>query len=536
MDGELLEKLFGYCYARTSDGYEAQELCSDITYALVKAANSPGELEKPYAFIWQIARNVYADFSDRRRRHSETFYEGDAEEIFPFIADDPIKDEQEEQLTAVYQRIAFLTKAYREIMILFYLDGYSTAQIAKLQNISETAVRQRLFSARKKIRDEVEEMKEMNETCQNKPVSLEKIDYVIWGTGNPAWSDPRNVCTRQFSKHIIWLCHKKPMSAGEIASELNVPTVYVEEELELLAAGEYGKYGLLKKLDNGKYTLNFILLDKEVIEKTWSFYTDQLPDICNIVSAFIGQNKEEYLAFPYLNKKADLNLILWQQISVISSAFSNEVERILKEKYFADVGKVDRPFSVFGYVDNGKYYGGGWDGVDAENVCGFAKIHLDNIYVTRIRPHFHCGLNISNDPEIQLSLRTINGLDVSVLTESEKEHAAKAIECGYLYREGEKLYTKILVSDLKDCDRLFAISKRLENGYFTPAAEKVAEKIADLTRKTIPEALLTEWQFVNILANMPVLDNLIEALIDKAILTPPENGVGAEGCWMSVKK
>ena len=39
-DDNLLDKLFGFCYARTNDSYEAEELCSDIIYALIKAANS----------------------------------------------------------------------------------------------------------------------------------------------------------------------------------------------------------------------------------------------------------------------------------------------------------------------------------------------------------------------------------------------------------------------------------------------------------------------------------------------------------------
>ena len=102
----------------------------------------------------------------------------------------------------------------------------------------------------------------MGETY-NKPVALDKIEYVIWGTGSPAWGDPRDVCKRMFSNHIVWLCHKKPMSASEIAEELNVPTVYVEEELEILRQGTNGQYGLLRRLENGKYAINFILLDKD---------------------------------------------------------------------------------------------------------------------------------------------------------------------------------------------------------------------------------------------------------------------------------
>ena len=536
-DDDLLDKLFGFCYARTNDSYEAEELCSDIIYALVKAANSDGEIESVYPFIWRVARNVYADFTDNRRKHAETIYEGDSEEILLGVAEEDTSDDTAELLTSVYRRIAFLTKAYREVMIMFYIDGLSTAQIAKAQGTSEGAVRQRLFSARQKIKSEVEEMAE----TYNKSVALDKINYVFWGTGSPAWGDPSNTCERLFSKHIIWLCHKKPMSAFEISEELNVPTVYIEEELEILCKGENGEYGLLRRLDNGKYAINIVLLDKDVFEKANEIYMERLPKICDTISDYIEEHKSEYLAYPYLNKKVDMNLILWQQISEISSAFSENVKRILKEKHFSDVAEVERPYSSFGYVDNGKYYGGGCDGEYAENVCGFSKVHLRNIYITRVKAHFRCGHNISRDPQIQLALRAIEGLDITTLSEKEKEHAAKAIECGYLYRDGDMLYTKILVNALTDNytlleNDLFKISNGLRDGYFDTDAEIVAEKIADLIKKSVPDYLLGEWRFANVLANSPVLDAVVECLIEKGVLTPPEDGIGAEGCWMSVEK
>ncbi len=532
MDSALLEKLYGFCYARTNDSYEAQELCSDIVFSVVKAARKGSEISNPYPYIWRIARNTYADFVSSRRKRSDFFYEGDSHELFPFIAAKEPEDESDELLHTVYRQIAFLSKAYREVMILFYLDGLSTAEIARLQNTSETAVRQRLFSARKKIRNEVDEMSENI----NKPVSLEKIDYIIYGTGNPAWSDPRNVCTRQLSKHIIWLCRKRPMTAGEIAEELNVPTVYVEEELEILSAGENGKYGLLREQKNGRFMINFILLNRETMEKANSLYTAQMPDICNRIIDFIETHKDAYLSFPYLNRKIDFNLILWQQVYVISQAFGETVEKILSEKYFADAGKIDRPFSVFGYDDNGKHYGAGCDGVKAENVCGYAKIYVENIYIARIKPHFHCDLNIATDAQIQMALRAVNGLDYSCLSEQEKEQAAKAIESGYLYREGKMLYTRILVNDCKDDDKVFALSHKLRDGCFNSAAEAVAEKIADMIRRTVPEHLLPEWRLFNFLAGLPILDSLVEVLIEKKLLTPPADGIGAEGCWMSVAK
>lgn len=531
-DDELLDKLFGFCYARTNDSYEAQELCSDIIFALVKAAHMDGEIANLYAFIWRVARNVYADYSKDRRKRADTFYDGDADEVLQFIADEAEEDDSDELLGAVYRRIAFLTKAYREVMIMFYIDGLSTSEIAKRQNTSESAVRQRLFSARQKIKSEVEEM----EKTYNRPLTLEKIDYVIWGSGSPAWGDPRTICRRMFSNHIVWLCRKKPMSASEIAEELNVPTVYVEEELEILTEGANGQYGLLRKMENGKYAINFILFDKEVIEKAHALYTEQLPKICETISDYIEKHKDEYLSFPYLNKKVDMNLILWQQLTDMADAFSQNVESTLAQKHFSQYGKIDRPFSVFGYVDNGKYYGGGWDAVHASNICGFSDVRLDNIYITRIKKHFDCGWNVSTDPQLQLAISAIDGLDISSLSESDKEHAAKAIKCGYLYRDGDMLYTKILVNSMKDSARLFEITDGLRKGFFEKDAEIVAEKIAALIKKEVPEHLLGEWRFANSISDAPILDALVEVLIEKGILTPPEDGIGAEGCWMSVSK
>lgn len=538
MDNELLDKLFGFCYARTRDSHEAEELCSDIVFALVKAAGRQGEIENPYPFIWRVARNVYADFSDKRRLRADMRYEGNPDDVLPFISDPKggnipeEEDEDRELLKLVYRRIAFLTRAYREVMIMFYLDGLSTAEIAFLLGTTEVNVRQRLFSARNKIRSEVETMTESN----NKPVALDKIEYNIIGTGDSLLGDPRDGFWRQFSKQLLHLCHKKPSSAKEAAEELNVPTMYVEEELEILVRGADGKYGLLRRLDNGKYAVNFVLLNKKQINEAHTIYINRIPKISEIVVGFIEKKKDDYLAFPYLNKKKDLNLIIWQQIQAIAWAFECNVQRILREKYFGKEEIPKRPFTVYGHECNGKYYGCGNDGMGARNLCGYSLITFNNIYISRIKKHFGCGHNISTDVQLQLALRAIEGLEISSLSEDEKEQAAKAVECGYLYREGETLYTKILMSDWKDHEHFFDVSNELVHGYFEKEAEEIAEKIAVLTKKALPDYLMGEWEKVNKLAGLPVLDSIVEALIGNGVITPPENGIGAEGCWGVVKK
>lgn len=534
MDNELLEKLFGFCYVRTDNSFDAQDLCSDIILELLKTADREGDIVNPYPYIWRVARNVYSRYSSRRALIRENTLDGDTEDILRDVADGEDSDIEADadRLRAVYRRIAFLTKAYREVMIMFYLEGLSTAEIARRQHTGETAIRQRLFSARKKIRNEVEEMSENI----NKPVALDKIDFIIWGTGNPNGNDPRNICTRQFSNHIVHLCGKKPMTAAEIAEELNVPTLYVEEELEILEKGENGEYGLIRKLNGGRYELNFILMDKNTVGKAHKIYTDDMPKVCSVITDFIKEHKEEYLEFPYLNRKIDWNLILWQQITELCNCFPRSVEKILSEKYFPDAKRQYRIFTVYGYENNGKSYGGGMDNVNAQNVCGYSLLTFQNIYMSHIKPHFHCGLNISEDIPLQIALRAINGLNIDSLSENEREAAAKSVECGYVYREDNMLYTKILVSDNKDYGRLFDISGRLSEGYFEKQAEETAAKIAELIRNTVPKHLLGDWAMANRIASMPVLDHVVDELINRGMLTPPEDGIGAEGCWMSVSK
>ena len=532
LDEELMEKLFGFCYVRTNDSYAARDLCSDIVWALVKTAGVQEDVEEPYAFIWRVARNVYADYSMKKRRHRERFYQGDADDVFAGIADEEIQDDDMQLLEAVYRCIAFLTRAYREVMILYYLDGCSTAQIAKLQHTSETAVRQRLFSARQKVKSEVENMIK----TKNRPVVLDKIDYRILGNGEPDWGDPSGFCKRQLSRHIVWLCRKKNMSTAAVAEQLHVPTVYVEEELEILAKGANGQYGLLRRLDNGRYTTNFVLLDKDEMAQVRAVYEEQLMQICDVIEAFVRENREEYLAFPYINRKPEWNLILWQQLRPLTDAFPDSVKDELRARYFAGIEESARPYSVFGFVYDGKDYGCGWNSMSASNICGYSKVFFSNIAIKRIKAHLYWGGDMANDLTFQMGLRAIDGLAVNTLSESEREHAARAIECGYLYREDNMLYTKFLVSEMKDIERLFDITKRLQHGYFDEAVRKTAEKMARLIEKILPEHLLGDWRFVNDLASLPMIDAIVEELIARGVLVPPEDGIGAEGCWASVEK
>ena len=550
MNQELLDKLFGFCYARTADSYEAEELCSDVVFTLVKAAQSEGEIEELYGFLWRVARNVYADFSEKKRKKTERCIAGNPEEELLLLeAPESVEslleaslEEEEEvyQLKRIYRQISFLTKAYRDVMVAFYLDGLSIKDIASIYGVKETTIKQRLFSARNLIRKELDEKGtgkvEMNDK-EKKPVAFQKIDYVIWGTGTPATGDPRNVCTRELSKQVVWLCKNKARTAKDISEELNLPMLYTEEELEIQVQGEKGNYGLLKKLPDGRYINNFVLLDAKEMDALSKVYIKRIPAICEKVIAYVEQNKEAYLNFPYKNRKVDLNLVLWQHVHTMAYIFQELVANRLEKDYFTDIEVNNRPFTCFGYRNEPgmRIWGGGFDQSCGENICGYSKVIAENLYVTKVQAHFHCGPEAMLNTKLQLAIRAVEGLAVSSLSEKEQEQAAKAIAEGYLYKEGELLYTKILVCDIDDWMELTKLNDGLIKEY-NQEVEETAAEIAALIKKYVPEHVLGDYRLANSLAGMPVLDTLIDALIEKGLMTAPENGIGAEGCWLALKK
>lgn len=535
IDRTLLENLYGFCYRRTSDHYESDELCSDILHAYVTAVSRGGAIADPTAFLWKIAHNVYADFSERRRKRAETEAMLDPDitpDDIPCEDDEEIMALRDERLAAIYRQIAFLGRAYRDVMIAFYLEGVPIAEIARRENTSVGAIKQRLFTAREKIKGEVTNMTTTNENA----MKLQQMNWNVWGTGNPSTGQAAAHCQRQFSQHLVWLCRKQARTAKELSELLCVPMGYVEEELGIQCFGESG-YGMLRKTEDGKYISNVLLFDRAEIAAAHKIYLDRMDALCDIIVKYAEEHMDEYMSYPYLNKTVDKNLVLWRHVKHYESIVECQVEEEL-DTAFADVDKpTKRPYSqfVFEQDPNARYWGGGCDGIGGNDIAGYKYVHLNNLYNSSVQAHFRCGHDIPDDMPLLLAIRAIDGIDVNLLTEDEKEYAAKAIQQGYLYRDGDTLYTKFLCEPMDEENS----PTKANMGLFaeiTPICHEIAKELSALLRRIIPAHLLGEYPFANMLAGIPVNDSIIETLIAKGLLTAPENGVGAEGMWMQIEK
>lgn len=541
-DKSFLDKIYHFSYHRCSTSFEAEDLCSDIILAVVSAIHKQEQIENFYAFVWTIARRVYADHSRKRNAERQISISGTENSDFLWDSLEAKENEIEtfleeaaerEQINRIFQEIAFLSKAYREVMVMYYIDERKVKEIADTLGISETTVKQRLFSARNSIRKEVEAMSERN-------YLLKPIKLAFSGTGSPCGNDPRTKAERMFSQNLIYLCKNKPKTAKELAEELCVPMPYIEEELEIQCRGENGKYGLLRKLDNGKYAINILLVDYEEYDQANQIYEKHLPEVCRAFKDALQKNEEKILSFPYLNEQKDLRFLLWSLILRAMWHFSGKVNNTLAEKYFSDVIPVDREFTcaAVAYTDEQEpsfeFYG--CDGIEAASIGGYRSVWAANIYGKHIEKHFSCGHNLSNDPKLLMVLKAIGGISVDELSMEEKEIAAKAIANGYLRKSGSRIEPGIVVIDKKDVKEFYNLSYELTDD-MDAVTEQIAAELAAFMRSHIPEHLLGEYQiYSELIAGIRILSKTIDACISEGLLVKPENRLCAEGTMMAVEK
>ena len=486
--------------------------------------------------MWTVARRIYADFCENRTKLRQVYSE-DALNFELSEKENGIdrlieKTSDRETLKRIFAEIAFLAKAYREVMVLYYLDEMKVKDISKKLNISETTVKQRLFFARNTVRKEVEIMNERN-------LSLKPVSLAFIGTGNPSGNDPRTKAERILSQNLVYACKDKAKSAKELSDELCVPMPYIEDELEIQLKGENGSYGLLRKMGD-KYISNVIIVENSEFNEAGKIYTKHLDGLCEKLKNHLQSHREEFLNFSYLSRQTDLRFILWTLISESVWHLKDRVDEILETEYFKEVNQPQRKFTTvcvaipYGASYSARFYG--CDGNETHDFCGYSYVFIRNIYGKRMNRHFYCGQTITNDEKLRLTLKAIGGMDINTLDETQREIAAKAIECGFLRKNGEILEPRIVAIEQKDWENF----RNLLCEYYDSIediAKEIAEEMYAYMLSHIQKHLLNEYKSYNLLVSgINLLSDLIEKCIAEDLLTEPQQRIGPEGVLLVVEK
>lgn len=543
-DRQFLDKLYTYAYRHCSTSCEAEDLCSDMILAILKVLRQNGEIQHFHALAWTIAHRTYADYCERRKRESARIVSGEYA-----VTEDPIenpiedrmndlfaREEEQEQLQAIFREMSFLSRIYRSVMVMYYLEERKIADIAATLGITETTVKQRLFSARQTIKKETQNMEQTNKNTNRtlQPVSLSFI-----GSGNPVGNDPRLKAERILSQNLIYLCKSRAISAEELSRELNVPMPYIEQELEIQCQGANGHYGMLRKTEQGKYIANILIVDREEYRAANEIYRKYSSPFCQALADNIEQNREKILSIKQPGSPKAIRLLLWALIGKVIYSFTGQVREELQSA-FSDTEPASRTYTCVameGYTDaHNAFYG--CDGISALHTCGYSRIFVENLYGNHLQPHFHCGHNISNDPLLLLTIRCVDGLTLSDLSDEEQEIAAKAIQCGYLRKNGDSLEPAIVVLDsdsYSERELWNLVDALLENT--GDLSHALAEDLAGFMKKHIPPHLMGEYPYYNsCIASNHFFHDVVEECISQGLLNAPENPLGPEGVLMILER
>ena len=317
-----MEKLFYFCLKKTGNNSDAENLTQDIALNVLTELNKGTVPEKFPAWVWKIARNRHSVWADKKHRQIYLLSEFDIDN-YEIEADgeNPIdKVILGEQISFMRRELAFIKRDYREIIVAYYIDNKSLADISKRLSLSLETVKKRLQRARKILKEGIEMAREFGKRSY-------KPENVTFAASGPQPSGlPWSAVQRSIPKNILLQASNNPSTIEELAVELGIALPYMEEEVEILHKGT-----LLEKCGD-KYVTNFVILDKE-----------SRLDIYNILrkesqrrSSLVREAVEEFFSeirclFINSNNISD-NMIKWWIVPHIIDRYIEEIGKVYPNK------------------------------------------------------------------------------------------------------------------------------------------------------------------------------------------------------------
>lgn len=134
-----------YAYSYLHNRSDAEEVLQDTLLQFLKTAPVLESAQHEKAWLLRVAANLSKnriDYNAHRR----------TDEL-----NDELVAEQREDLSFVWDAVKALPVRYREVIHLFYHEGYSTAQIAAILKLNEATVHSHLHRGREKLKELLKE-------------------------------------------------------------------------------------------------------------------------------------------------------------------------------------------------------------------------------------------------------------------------------------------------------------------------------------------------------------------------------------------
>jgi len=139
------DSILRFAYSYLHNMSDAEEILQDTLLAYL--VNQPAFANEAHAKAWLF--RVAGNLSKNRIRYNS--YRNHDELMEELVA------KEKEDLSFVWEAVSQLPENYREVIHLFYQEGFTTAEIAAILGRREVTVRSDLSRARKKLKEILKE-------------------------------------------------------------------------------------------------------------------------------------------------------------------------------------------------------------------------------------------------------------------------------------------------------------------------------------------------------------------------------------------
>jgi len=241
------KKFFGFALGKCHTMAEAEELASRITCEAYMTLRSVEDVYNWEGYLFRIAHNVYVHYVKELEKHRKLDL---IENELPVNKDYTAEYVKKEELALLQREIAWLSKRHREVVLLHYYHNKKIAEIAQMLELPEGTVKWHLSDAKTQLREGIKQMRRKG-NLGIEPIKLTGLAH-IGITGE--LGDTSDFLNSKLRQNIAFAAYYEPKTIEEIAAELGVSPVFVEDEVEYLA-----DYGFLDLLPGQRYRTNVFI-------------------------------------------------------------------------------------------------------------------------------------------------------------------------------------------------------------------------------------------------------------------------------------
>lgn len=327
---ELIENTYLYCWKKMADKDDARDVAQEIVIDAMIILRSGKQIENFYGLYWTIARNKVNDFY--RRKKPVSFNLDDMENQllgFDKTLGDYIRKEELDNLSKSMNHLAAI---HRDILVRFYVREESVKEISSSLGIPIGTVTKRLSDARKKLKEDYENMENESTKLPEKSdkTKVYDLEMEFRGQSFEAWMGIATLLDKQ----ILYLCRQKAKSMAELTKEVDVAPAFIEASVKNLLG-----YDLVfePEGEKGKYLTDFAILPASVIRQARKDLKQMLEksDFVNRYFEILNQMKTDILAEDFYG-----NTFAWEYLLPYFIIRSDREFKMnlggdyLREKYF----------------------------------------------------------------------------------------------------------------------------------------------------------------------------------------------------------